>query len=175
MIKGVSSIRNIQPAAQPKSVAVEAPSAPAGGGSNHAGSQPSPAPVASAGGNSSSKAKSQDPGRASIAQPQAAVNSKALERAHEAAPEPVSQDVYVPETAEDTGNEQIRKAVEQFNKKMLSHSNAIFGIHEETNRVMIKIVDRETKKVIKELPPEKTLDMISKIWEMAGLMVDEKR
>jgi flagellar protein FlaG len=40
---------------------------------------------------------------------------------------------------------------------------------------MIKIVDRDSKKVIKELPPEKTLDMIAKVWELAGLLVDEKR
>ena len=33
----------------------------------------------------------------------------------------------------------------------------------------------ETKEVIKEFPPEKTLDMIAKVWEMAGIMVDEKR
>ena len=31
------------------------------------------------------------------------------------------------------------------------------------------------KEVIKEYPPEKTLDMIAKVWEMAGIMVDEKR
>ena len=41
--------------------------------------------------------------------------------------------------------------------------------------VTIKIIDKETKKVIKELPPEKTLDMIAKVWEMAGILVDEKR
>ncbi|MBE5874939.1 MAG: flagellar protein FlaG, partial [Lachnospiraceae bacterium] len=41
--------------------------------------------------------------------------------------------------------------------------------------VTIKIVDRTTKEVIKELPPEKTLDMIAKVWELAGIMVDEKR
>ncbi len=70
--------------------------------------------------------------------------------------------------------EQIKKAVEQLNKKM-SNSEALFGIHEGTNRVTIKIVDRQTKEVIKELPPEKTLDMIAKVWELAGLMVDEKR
>ena len=29
--------------------------------------------------------------------------------------------------------------------------------------------------LIKELPPEKTLDMIAKVWEMAGILVDEKR
>lgn len=71
-------------------------------------------------------------------------------------------------------NEQIKQAVEKLNKSM-SNSEAVFGIHEKTNRVTIKIVDKETKKVIKELPPEKTLDMIAKVWEMAGILVDEKR
>lgn len=72
-------------------------------------------------------------------------------------------------------DEQIRKAVEQLNKNIMAHSEAIFGIHEGTNRVTIKIVDRDTKKVIKEVPPEKTLDMIAKVWEMAGILIDEKR
>ncbi|MCI8976539.1 flagellar protein FlaG [bacterium 1xD8-48] len=71
-------------------------------------------------------------------------------------------------------NDQIRKAVEKLNERM-SHSEAVFGIHEKTNRLTIKIVDKETKEVIKELPPEKTLDMIAKAWELAGLLVDERR
>lgn len=71
-------------------------------------------------------------------------------------------------------NEQIKKAVEQLNKN-LPNSEAIFGIHEATNRVTIKIVDKDTQEVIKELPPEKTLDMIAKAWELAGLLVDERR
>lgn len=75
---------------------------------------------------------------------------------------------------EQASNEQICKAVEQLNKKM-SHSEAVFGIHEKTNRVTIKIVDRDTKEVIRELPPEKTLDMIAKVWELAGILVDERR
>lgn len=73
-----------------------------------------------------------------------------------------------------TRNSQIRSAVENINKNS-SSTEAIFGIHDDTNRVTIKIIDKETKKVIKEFPPEKTLDMIAKVWEMAGLMVDEKR
>ena len=71
-------------------------------------------------------------------------------------------------------NEQIKKAVEQLNRNMFN-SEAVFGIHEGTNRVTIKIVDKDTKEVIKELPPEKTLDMIAKVWEMAGILVDERR
>ena len=51
----------------------------------------------------------------------------------------------------------------------------MFGIHDKTQRVMIKIIDKDTKKVVKEFPPEKTLDMLVKMWEMAGILVDEKR
>ena len=77
------------------------------------------------------------------------------------------------EEKQTTGSKQIRKAIDEINKKAVN-SEAIFGIHDKTNRVMIKIIDKDTKKVIKEYPPEKTLDMIAKVWEMAGLMVDEK-
>lgn len=72
-----------------------------------------------------------------------------------------------------TNLEQIRKAVEKLNKN-LSESEAVFGIHEDTKRVTIKIVDKDTKEVLKEFPPEKTLDMIAKVWELAGMMIDEK-
>lgn len=74
-----------------------------------------------------------------------------------------------------TSNEQLKKAIEQFNSSTSNNSEAVYGIHEGTNRVTIKIVDKDTKKVIKELPPEKTLDMIARVWEMAGILIDEKR
>ena len=69
---------------------------------------------------------------------------------------------------------QIKRAIEEINKKA-NNSEAVWGVHEDTNRVTIKLVDKQTREVIKEFPPDKTLDMISKVWEMAGLMVDEKR
>lgn len=79
-----------------------------------------------------------------------------------------------PAAKQNTSNAQIKKAVEEINKKA-SNSEAVFGIHDKTNRVTIKIVDKDTRETIKEYPPEKTLDMIAKVWEMAGLLVDEKR
>ena len=68
----------------------------------------------------------------------------------------------------------IKRAVEEINKKA-NNSEAVWGVHEDTNRVTIKIVDKQSKEVIKEFPPDKTLDMIARVWEMAGLMVDERR
>ncbi len=68
----------------------------------------------------------------------------------------------------------LREAVEKINSAN-GNAEAVFGIHEGTNRVTIKMVDKSTKEVIKEFPADKTLDLIAKAWELAGIMVDEKR
>ena len=78
------------------------------------------------------------------------------------------------QSQEYVGKEALKRAVEEINRNA-KHSEAIFGVHDQTNRITIKIVDKETKEVLKEYPPEEMLDMIAKVWEMAGLMVDEKR
>ena len=70
--------------------------------------------------------------------------------------------------------EALKKAVAEINKQS-ENSTVQFGIHEETNRITIKILDKTTREVIREFPPEKVLDQIAKAWELAGLMVDEKR
>lgn len=80
-------------------------------------------------------------------------------------------DPQTPETPE-----HLKKMIAEMNRKINnSNEEAVFGVHEKTNRIMIKILNKDTKEVIKEFPPEKTLDMIASIWEMAGILVDEKR
>lgn len=73
-----------------------------------------------------------------------------------------------------SSNESARQAAQTYNK-LTENTKAVFGMNEATNRVTIKIVDKDTEEVIKEFPAEKTLDMIARVWEMAGIMVDEKR
>ena len=82
------------------------------------------------------------------------------------------EDKDLPEEKDAKQGTQLKKAVNDLNKQM-KNSEAIFGIHDKTNRVTIKIIDT-TKEVIKEYPPEETLDMIAKVWEIAGILVDEK-
>ena len=73
-----------------------------------------------------------------------------------------------------SSNESARQAAQTYNK-LTENTKAVFGMNDATNRVTIKIVDKDTEEVIKEFPAEKTLDMIARVWEMAGIMVDEKR
>lgn len=84
-----------------------------------------------------------------------------------------SKNLLVEESSAEPRAKSLKKAVDEINKNA-KNSEVVFGVHDATNRVTIKIVDKDTKKVLKEYPPEKTLDMIAKVWEMAGLMVDEK-
>ena len=69
--------------------------------------------------------------------------------------------------------DKLKKVMEQA-VASLPHSAAKFGIHEKTNRIIIKLVDRDTQEVIKEIPPEKTLDLLAKRMELAGVLVDER-
>ena len=79
---------------------------------------------------------------------------------------------------EDTGanSQRMKNAVNQANDKMKQvRTGCEFSYNEEINRVSIKIYDKDTKEVIKEIPPEESLKMLEKVWEIAGLLVDEKR
>lgn len=68
----------------------------------------------------------------------------------------------------------FRDVVSQMNHK-LGTTKCEFQYHEATHMVSITIKDKDTNEVIKEIPPEKSLDMLQKMWEMAGILVDERR
>lgn len=71
--------------------------------------------------------------------------------------------------------EVIEKSVEQANKSLKKHDRYIErNVHEVTKAVMYKLKDSETNEVIAEFPPQKVQDMIAKMWELAGLFVDER-
>lgn len=86
----------------------------------------------------------------------------------------VNLDQSVVNPVNDIRNIEIRKSISEINSKLNKNTEAVFGIHDETNRVTIKIIDKDSKEVLKEIPPEKTLEMIAKVWEAAGLLVDER-
>lgn len=76
------------------------------------------------------------------------------------------------------GDKVARSTVQDTVKKtnnMMTSTRCEFSYHEETHRVSIKVLNKETDEVIREIPPEKSLEMLQKMWEMAGILVDEKR
>lgn len=72
--------------------------------------------------------------------------------------------------------DKVKSALSEINKKIKpTHTQCEFSYHEKTKRISITVRDTDTNEVIKEIPPEKTLDMLAKTLELAGILVDVKR
>lgn len=77
--------------------------------------------------------------------------------------------------SEDFDDEMMKQAMDQANKSLAVYNRYIErAVHEVTHAVMYTIKDTKTDEVIAEFPPRKIQDMIAKMWEIAGLFVDEK-
>jgi len=73
---------------------------------------------------------------------------------------------------------QLADAVDSLNKTMKIFDRGLeFTIHEDTNRIIVRVVDRSdhnNEEVIREIPPERILDMIAAFMDMIGLLVDQR-
>lgn len=76
----------------------------------------------------------------------------------------------------DNQENHLKSVLSVANQKMkITNTRCEFEYHEKTKRVSIKVIDKKTDEVVREIPPEETLEMIEKMWELAGLIVDERR
>ena len=89
----------------------------------------------------------------------------------------VSSEAHGDVNLENVNNdEMLDNAVEQANKTLRAYDKYIVrSVHEKTHTVMYVLKDTVTNEVIREFPPKKIQDMIAKMWELAGLLVDERR
>ena len=79
---------------------------------------------------------------------------------------------YKPSFQEQKAIDNIKK----INEELVGANRELqISIHDDTKRIIAKVVDTETKEVVKEIPSEKLLDMFYCMMEYSGLLVDEKR
>ncbi|MEG1255995.1 flagellar protein FlaG [Clostridium sp.] len=71
--------------------------------------------------------------------------------------------------------EDVEKAVDKLNK-VLEDENICteYSVHDKFNQIMIKIINKDTKEVLLEVPSKKIIDMVAKMCEMVGILVDKK-
>ena len=72
----------------------------------------------------------------------------------------------------------IKSIIDQANEKIKQQNGyrrLAFSYNKETRKISIKVYDEITKEIIKEIPPEKTHDILNKVHDLAGIVVDEKR
>lgn len=74
-----------------------------------------------------------------------------------------------------TKEDEIINSIEKANKKLQGSATELsFSVHSGTKQIMIKILDTNTKEIVKEIPSEKILDMVANLMETAGLIIDKK-
>ncbi len=72
--------------------------------------------------------------------------------------------------------EELTKTIDRIDKTVRVFNRSIhFTKHEESGRLWIKVIDTETKKVVREIPPEEILNIVARLDEIIGLLVDERR
>lgn len=75
----------------------------------------------------------------------------------------------------DLNKEELSASIEKLNKTLQIYNKHLkFSVHKESGRVMVQVINNDTGEVIREIPPKKILDMLAKIQEYVGLLVDEQ-
>ena len=88
-------------------------------------------------------------------------------------------DKDVDEYVEEESKEKLKEDIEKLNETVSLLENDIkeslkFELHEQSERMMVKVMNIQEHEVIKEMPPKEVLDLIGKIKEMVGVFLDEK-
>ena len=80
-----------------------------------------------------------------------------------------------PEVSEAQLAKLMEEPIKQANKTLAPYNRYIEReMHEVTKAMMYTIRDSKTDEVIAEYPPREIQDMLAKMWEMAGLLLDQK-
>jgi flagellar protein FlaG len=73
-------------------------------------------------------------------------------------------------------NDMLDNSIKEANKELEQYNRVIErSVHEVTHTIIYVLRDTQTNEIIREFPTRKIQDMIAKMWEMAGLLVDERR
>lgn len=69
----------------------------------------------------------------------------------------------------------VEKSVEDMNKALSILNRSLkFTVHEDTGKLMVRVIDNESGRVIKEIPPQILLDIEARIEKFLGILFDKK-
>ena len=76
---------------------------------------------------------------------------------------------------EKVSNEELRRIIEEIRKK-LDYLNKYLKIEidQDLEIPVVKILEKETNKVIRQIPPEYILELMKKIDQLLGILIDER-
>lgn len=70
---------------------------------------------------------------------------------------------------------EVETAVEHLNETVaLFTTDLHFSVHEETNRIIVRVTRSDTGEIVREIPPERFLDAVARVQTAMGILLDER-
>ena len=70
---------------------------------------------------------------------------------------------------------QVAQAVKRINKMMESLGQSLeFSVDSDSQRTVVKVVDQETREVIRQMPTEEALQIAKALDQVSGLLIKQK-
>ncbi|MEJ2025498.1 MAG: flagellar protein FlaG [Deltaproteobacteria bacterium] len=60
------------------------------------------------------------------------------------------------------------------NLDLLHQVGLQFSIHKETGKTVVKVVNKDTGKLIRQIPPKEMLNLAAKMEDMMGILFDRR-
>jgi len=78
-------------------------------------------------------------------------------------------------SASSIGDKYFNEMIEKTNKKLaLENTHLRLSVHDMSHQIVVKVVNTETEEVIREIPPEKFIDLVYNLCKQVGLILDER-
>jgi flagellar protein FlaG len=72
--------------------------------------------------------------------------------------------------------EDLEESIEKLNSTAEAFNVSLkFSVDDRTDRIVVKVIERKTERVIREIPPEQVLNMVAQIQDLIGVFVDSRR
>lgn len=72
--------------------------------------------------------------------------------------------------------QQVQDAIDKLNNTIQIFNKRLrLSYHEEAKRFVIKVIDSQTDKIVREIPSKEFVDFLVRLHQMIGVFIDKKR
>ncbi len=77
-------------------------------------------------------------------------------------------------SAENVAKDKLNKAIDVANNAFKDVNISFkYLVNQKTNREVVQVINTDTKEVIKQYPPEEIVNMLERMYDMLGILIDK--
>jgi flagellar protein FlaG len=82
--------------------------------------------------------------------------------------------VETPKSEPKPNAKDLREAIKEIQKAVGNNTNLQFSVDEDTGRMIVSVIDAETRQIVRQIPSEEVMRMARTVDRMQGLLVNGK-